>query len=111
MLRLRQILALLKIFLVPRAEIILENIALRQQISVLLRQSKRPRLRRSDRLFWVWLSRLWAGWRTSLIIVKTDTVVRWHRQGWRLYWRCKSRGRTGRPQTDAEIRELVKRMA
>ena len=110
-LRMSQFLALLKILFAPRAEIILENIALRHQISVLSRQSKRPRLRRSDRVFWVWLSRLWAGWRTALVIVKPDTVVRWHRQGWRLYSRWKSRGKTGRPQIDREVRELVRRMA
>ncbi len=111
MLRLRHILALLKILFAPRAEIIFENIALRQQISVLSRQSKHPQLRLRDRVFWVWLSRTWARWRSSLIIVQPKTVVRWHRQGWRLYWRWKSRGKTGRPQVDREVRELVRRMA
>ncbi len=111
MLLLRQFLALLKILFAPRSEIVLENIALRQQISVLSRRSKRPRLRCRDRVFWVWLSRLWARWRDSLVIVQPDTVVRWHRRGWRLYWRWKSRGKTGRPQIEREIRELVRRMA
>jgi len=66
MLRLSRILALLKIFFAPRAEIILENIALRHQVYVLSRQSKRPQLRLMDRALWVWLSRMWAGWRAAL---------------------------------------------
>ena len=110
MLLLRQFLALLKILFAPRSEIVLENIALRQQISVLSRRSKRPRLRCRDRVFWVWLSRLWARWRSSLIIVKPDTVARWHRQGWHLYWRWKSRRKSGRPRSDAELRELIQTM-
>ena len=62
-----------------------ENLALRHQMGVLSPQSsKRPRLRRRDREFWVWLSQLWPRWRDSLVIVQADTVVRWHRQGWRL---------------------------
>ena len=111
MLWLRQILAFLKILFTPRSEIILENIALRHQLVVLLRQSKRPLLRSQDRVFWVWLSRLWQGWRASLLIVRPDTVVRWHRQGWRLYWRTKSRRNFGRPRIGTEIRELARRMA
>jgi hypothetical protein len=58
---------------------------------------KRPRLHRRDRIFWVWLSRLWRGWRSSLLVVQPETVIRWHRQGFRLHWRWKSRSRCGRP--------------
>ncbi len=57
----------------------LENMALRQQLSVLRRTVKRPRLRTSDRLFWLLLARAWRDWRTALIVVQPDTVVRWHR--------------------------------
>jgi putative transposase len=107
----RQIAHILRLLLTPRTAIVIEDIALRHQISVLSRHSKRPRLSPLDRIFWVWLSKIWAGWRTSLVIVKPDTVVGWHRQGWRLYWRWKSRCRAGRPQVDRETRKLVRRMA
>jgi putative transposase len=79
-----------------RATIVAENLALRHQLGVLQRSVKRPQLRQRDRIFWVWLSRLWADWRSSLMIVKPDTVVRWHQQGFKLYWRWKSRGKPGR---------------
>ena len=94
-----------------RATIAAENLALRQQLAVLLVSAKRPRLRKRDRLFWVWLSWLWSGWRSCLMIVKPETVIRWHRQGFRLYWRWKSRKKKGRPKTDAEIRQLIRRLA
>jgi hypothetical protein len=67
-----------------------ENLALRHQLVVLQRTAKKPRLRRTDRIFWVLLSRVWNGWRESLTIVQPETVIRWHREGFRLYWRWKS---------------------
>jgi putative transposase len=70
-----------------RATIVAENLALRHQLGVLQRSVKRPRIRQRDRILWVWLSRLWADWRSSLMIVKPDTVVRWHQQGFKLYRR------------------------
>lgn len=70
-----------------RATIAAENLALRHQLGVRQRSVKRPRLRQRDRIFWVWLSRLWSGWRDSLAIVKPATVIRWHRNGFKLYWR------------------------
>jgi putative transposase len=98
--------------LAARARLAAENLALRQQVAVLKHRNPRPKLRRKDRVFWVWLSRLWADWRGVLILVKPETVVRWHRQGFRLYWRWKSRaGEVGRPRVAREIRELVRRMA
>ena len=60
-------------------------------------------------MFWVGLARLWGDWREALHVVQPETVVRWHRQGFRYYWRWKSRGR-GRPKIDTEIRELIRRM-
>ena len=63
-----------------RRELAAENLALRQQLAVLHRQSKRPRLRTGDRILWVWLSRIWAGWRSCLVIVQPETVVRWQWQ-------------------------------
>ena len=97
--------------LVPRETLALENLALRQQVAVLWRPAGRPKLRRWDRIFWVWLSRIWGNWRSALVIVRPETVVRWHRQGFRLYWRRRSRPRrVGRPRVEGEIRDLVRRM-
>jgi putative transposase len=96
---------------VSRAALVAENLALRRQLTVLQRSARRPRLRRWDRIFWVWFSRVWGGWRSALVIVRPETVVRWHRQGFRLYWRWKSRpGGIGRPRAEREIRDLVGRM-
>ena len=104
--------AFLRALLRDRAELAAENLGLRQQLAVLERTMKRPRLRNRDRLFWVWLSRIWTDWRSVLVIVQPDTVVRWHRQGFKLYWRWKSRGgKVGRPRVDAEIRKLIRRMS
>jgi transposase InsO family protein len=102
---------LLRLLLQSRAGLAAENLALRQQVAVLQRSVKRPRLHRRDRVFWVWLSRLWQGWRSSLIVVQPETVLRWHREGFRLYWRWKSRSRCGRPKLNAEIRALIRRMS
>jgi putative transposase len=94
------------------AAIALENLALRHQLAVLQRSVRRPRLARGDRILWVWLSRLWTGWRSSLVIVQPATVLAWHRQGFRLYWQWKSKpNAVGRPKLDAEIRHLIHRMA
>ena len=91
-------------FLLPRVAIAAENLALRQQPAVLHRTGKRPRLRQRDRVFWVWPSRLWTGWRSSLVIVNAETVVKWHRQGFELYWWRKSKKTATCPKIDAEIR-------
>ncbi len=99
-------------FLRSRASLAAENLALRHQLGVLARTAKRPRLRPRDRVLWVWLSRLCRDWRSWLVIVQPETVVRWHRQGFKLYWRWKSRPRKpGRPRVDAEIRELIRQMS
>ena len=70
---LKQLVPILRLIVTSRTEIILENIALRQQLCVLSRRKRRPRLRGLDRVFWVWLSRIWDGWRSSLVIVKPET--------------------------------------
>jgi hypothetical protein len=87
-----------------------ENIALRQQLAAMKRTNKRPKILMIDRLFWVVLSRIWTAWRESLVIVTPDTVVRWHRKGFKLFWTFKSKG-AGRPRVDREIRKLVRKMA
>jgi putative transposase len=103
--------AFLRALLGRSTAITLESIALRHQLMVLQRSSPRPRLRRQDRILWVCLSRLWVNWRSSLLIVQPATVVAWHRQGFRLYWRWQSRRRSpGRPPIDLEIRTLIRRM-
>ncbi len=73
------------------ANLAMENLALRQQLAIMKRTCKRPQLQPKDRLFWVLISRLWSRWLEVLIIVKPETVVRWHRQGFRLFWKRKSR--------------------
>ena len=94
------------------AAVALENVAFRHQLAVLQRSVGRPRLRCRDRLFWVGLLQLWAGWRSSLLIVQPATVLAWHREGFQLYWRWKSRRRSaGRPPLDLELRTLIRRMA
>ena len=70
-----------------RHQLALENLALRQQLGVLRRSVKRPRLTNADRAFWVLLQRSWAGWDHVLAVVKPATVIRWHRAGFRRYWR------------------------
>ena len=105
------LLVIARAVLVSRARLATENLALlRQQLAILNRSVKRPRLRLCDRVFWSWLSRVWPSWRSALLIVKPETVIRWHRQGFRLYWRWKSRPKGGRPTVDAEIRSLIRRM-
>ena len=94
-----------------RAALTAENLAMRHQLDVLSRKKKRPHLRPLDRILWVWLSRMWKGGRNALVIVKPDTVIGWHRRGWRLFWRWKSRRKLGRPQIAPEIRELIKRLS
>jgi putative transposase len=102
----------LKSGLKNQTELALENLALRQQLVILKRERPHARLRRRDRLFWVSLSAIWQGWRESLITVKPETVVRWHRKGFALYWtRLSKHGDVGRPGTGKDIRKLVCKMA
>ena len=90
-----------------RAALQVENVALRHQIGVLRRSAKkRLKLTMADRVFWAWLSGAWADWRSALVIVKPETVMAWHRKGFRLFWTWKVRhGRTGRPAVSHEVRD------
>jgi putative transposase len=90
-----------------------EILALRHQLLVLQRsnRSRKVRLDAVDRIFWSWLSRLWSGWRTALVIVKPETVIAWHRRGFRLYWNWKSRHPQGRPAVSREVVELIRKMS
>ena len=94
-----------------RASLHLENLALRQQVAILKRERRRPWLQTLDRLFWVILSRLWPRWREALVIVRPETVIGWHRKGFRVFWTWKSRrGKPGRPPVPKDVRELIRRM-
>src|SRR5881409_410954 len=92
-------------------ELALENLALRQQLAVCKAGQPRQRLTAMDRTFWVVQSRLWTSWRNSLQMVRPETVVGWHRQGFRCYWAWKSRRRRGRPAIGTELRDLIRRMS
>jgi hypothetical protein len=88
-----------------------ENVVLRQQLIVLSRTSQtRVRLRNTDRLLFVWLYRLYPSIPDAITIVEPETVIRWHRRGFRAYWRWKSRRRGGRPRINRDIRDLIRQM-
>jgi hypothetical protein len=95
------------------AQLRLENIALRQQLVVLRRSTpKRVKLTTADRIFWLWMRRVWADWKSFLVIVKPETVVAWHRKGFRLFWMWKiRRGKLGRPCVSEEVRDLIRMMS
>ena len=105
------IFAVIAVFFRSRTDTALEVLALRQQVAVLKRKRPRPRLNCLDRLFWTALRRMWWRWRDVLVIVKPETVIGWHRTGFRLYWRWRSRRRGGRPNVTDEIQGLIRRLA
>ena len=98
-------------FLRSRCILGLEILALRQQLGVLKRKRPRPRLRTQDRIFWILLRRLWPAWSNVLVMVRPETVIAWHRAGFRLFRRLKSRPKSlGRPKTYTEIRAAIQKM-
>src|SRR5216683_4127963 len=108
------LLSLLRSAVRDRDALVAENLLLRHQLAVLTRPTRsRPhaRLRIWDKLLWVLARRWCAGWRSHLTFVTPDTVVRWHRQGWRLFWRWKSHSRGGRPHLSPQIQELIATMS
>lgn len=96
-----------------RADLMLENVALRQQVAALKRRNQRPRLSWSDRAFRVCLLSVWDKWRSVLIIVRPETVLRWHRQRFKRHWLFLSRPPKGkgRPGLDYSVRDLIRKMA
>ena len=100
-----------RVFFQSRTDVAVEILALRQQVAVLKRRSPKPRLCPLDRLFWTLLRATWSRWKDALVIVRPETVVSWHRAGFRLYWRWKSRPRGGRPRITEEVRGLIRRLA
>jgi len=102
----------LRAMLLARIHLAAENLALRQQLAVQSQSVKRPKLQPRDRVFWVMLSKIWSGWESALTIVQPETVIRWHRLGFKLFWTLKSRvGEPGRPSVSLEIRKLIRRMS
>ena len=102
------LLGTLRAVLRSHADLVTENLLLRHQLAVLARPGrKRPPLRVRNKLLWVLARRLCPGWRRHLVLVRTETVVRWHRVAWTLFWRWRSGSRLGRPRLSAEARELI----
>lgn len=99
----------LRLIFRSKHDIVLENLALRQQLVVQQRSIKRPKIKNSDRIFWIWMVRFWNNWRSSLIVVKPPTVIGWHKKGFRRYWKRISR-RVGRPTIDWELIKLIRKL-
>ena len=93
-----------------QSELAIENLALRQQLAILKSRNPRPNLSNSDRLFWVVLSHLWENWHAALHVVQPATVIRWHRKGFKLYWKRKSQ-RLGRPDIKADVRKSIQQIS
>ncbi|MHC4137896.1 MAG: integrase core domain-containing protein, partial [Planctomycetota bacterium] len=106
-----QLLTVIRALAADRNRLAIENLVLRQQINVLKRGAKRVRLNDSDRAFWVLIRRFFKHWKDHLVIVKPDTVVRWHRNGFRYYWKWKSRSKPGRPPIERKLIHLIRRMS
>ena len=95
-----------------RKRLEVDNLFLRHQLNIALRRLQhRPRLRAHDKALLVWMTRLWPGLLGLSRVVQPDTILRWHRAGFRAYWRWRSRGRPGRPRVSRELRELIRRMS
>jgi len=91
------VLKFIMLFFRSNENVILENRTLRHQLNIQQRNIKRPKIQYADRIIFVWISYIWKKWRSSIVVVKPDTIVGWHRKGFKLYWKRKSR-RVGRPK-------------
>ena len=98
-------------FLRTTTQVRLENLFLRKQIEILARTSTKPRFRTSDRFFFGTMTGIFDAWKDALLLVKPETIIRWHRQGFKLYWKWKSRSGAGRPKIPQEQIDLIKQMA
>ena len=105
------LIAAARVFFRSGTDIAIEVLALRQQLAVLKRKRPKPPLCPLDRLFWTVLRATWSRWKDALLVVKPETVVGWHRAGFQLYWRWKSRPCGGRPRITEEVRVLIRRLA
>jgi putative transposase len=108
---LRVLLPTLTAFFHERHDLVVENLLLRHQLQIALRSRPRPPLKSKDRFFWLVVRRLYPAWRQHLLLICPETVLRWHRRGWRMYWRWRSGTHLGRPRLCSEIRELIATMA
>jgi len=104
------VLALLPSAFMGRRALVLENLALRHQLLMLRRRGQRPDVLDRDRWFWIALLRIWKHWQSTLVVLQPETVVRWHRRGFRAYWAFKSRRRGGRPRVDPDVSRLIRHM-
>jgi len=105
------LLTVIRALAADRTRLAMENLVLRQQINIFKRGVKRVRLEDSDRIFWVVIHRVFKEWKEHLVIVKPETVIRWHRNGFRYYWKWKSRSKPGRPPIGMEVVLLIRRMS
>ena len=106
------LLGLLRASVRQRQALLVENAALRHQLAVLKRSVKKARIEDSDRVFWILMRRTFKEWRSCLHFVTPDTVVRWHRRGFRDYWRRKSKAqKQGRPPIGWKLVHLIRRMS
>ncbi|MFT4543233.1 MAG: putative transposase [Planctomycetota bacterium] len=105
------ILNLLQLVAKVRSKLVLENIALRHQLAVYKRSVNRPNINEADRIFWHTVMRMLKEWRSALVFVQPATVIRWHRKGFKHYWRRKSRSKPARPPIAMEIIHLIRRMS
>ena len=96
-------------FFKSKQNLILENLMLRQQLNIYKRKDKKPKIENVDRMILVWISKLFDNWKSALVVVKASTMIGWHKQGFKLYWKCKSR-RIGRPHIDWELIKLIRKM-
>ncbi len=102
---------LLQLAIKERTQLALENIAPRRHLDVYKRSVQRANINDSDRIFWMTIMRFLHEWKDAVVIVKPETVVKWHRKGFRHYWRRKSRGKPGRPPISMAVIQLIRRMS
>ena len=102
---------LLRLATKDRMQLVLENIAVRHQLAVYKRSMGRPSITDRDRIFWLTVMRMLKEWRSALVFVQPDTVVRWHRKGFKHYWRRKSRAKPGRPPISMGLIYLIRRLS
>ena len=103
------ILEFLKLQFKTRQGLMLENLILRQQLNIYKRNNKTPKLENIDRIILVWVSKIFSKWKSALVVVKVSTLIGWHKKGFKLYWKRKSR-RVGRPNIDWELIKLIRKL-
>ncbi len=108
---LASLVTLLQLAVKDRTQLALENIALRHQLAVYKRSVARPNIQDGDRIFWLTVMRMLKEWRQALVFVQPETVIKWHRKGFRHYWRRKSRAKPGRPPISLELIYLIRRLS